>query len=369
MASNKEKSLSTKAARSQASLASRRKSMSLRQRMARRAKWFSEIRRDFLSRRPHRSFRLTHRRDYKRSLILPGYWSLTKQVGAVVVQNKKIFIGLALIYSVLTLLLSNIMSQDTYLQISDVVDESREAGLIGATMSNLALFWGVLTSQVTGNATASGSSQQIFGVLLGLYAWLAAVWLLRGVLAGKKLRLRDGVYSSGGPVIALAVLLFILLLQLLPAAVAIILYGAADTSGILNQTAMLMLFGGATVLMAVLSIYWITSTLFAMVIITLPGMYPAQALKLAGDIVVGRRMRILLRLLWAVALLLIVWVVILLPIIVIDGAVKTAVPGLEWVPLVPVTALLLTSFSIVFMASYTYIFYRKVVEDDAAPAR
>ena len=194
MASNKENSLPTKAARSQASLASRRKSMSLRQRMARRAKWFSEIRRDFLSRRPHRSFRLTHRRDYKRSLILPGYWSLTKQVGAVVVQNKKIFIGLALIYSVLTLLLSNIMSQDTYLQISDVVDESREAGLIGATMSNLALFWGVLTSQVTGNAAASGSSQQIFGVLLGLYAWLAAVWLLRGVLAGKKLRLRDGVY-------------------------------------------------------------------------------------------------------------------------------------------------------------------------------
>ena len=236
-------------------------------------------------------------------------------------------------------------------------------------MSNLALFWGVLTSQVTGNAAASGSSQQIFGVLLGLYAWLAAVWLLRGVLAGKKLRLRDGVYSSGGPVIALAVLLFILLLQLLPAAAAMILYGAADTSGLLDQTAMLMLFGGATVLMAVLSIYWITSTLFAMVIITLPGMYPAQALKLAGDIVVGRRMRILLRLLWAVALLLIVWVVILLPIIVIDGAVKTAVPGLEWVPLVPVTALLLASFSIVFMASYTYIFYRKVVEDDAAPAR
>ena len=33
----------------------------------------------FLKRRPHRSFRLTRRRDYVRSLHIPGYWSLTTQ--------------------------------------------------------------------------------------------------------------------------------------------------------------------------------------------------------------------------------------------------------------------------------------------------
>jgi large subunit ribosomal protein L13 len=67
-------------------------------------------------------------------------------------------------------------------------------------------------------------------------------------------------------VIALGVLAVILLVQLLPAAIALIVYGAADGSGLLDQTAALMLAGGATGLVAVLSLYWITSTIIAMVI-------------------------------------------------------------------------------------------------------
>ena len=33
--------------------------------------------RAYLQRRPHRSFRRTYRRDYERSLALPGYWAFT----------------------------------------------------------------------------------------------------------------------------------------------------------------------------------------------------------------------------------------------------------------------------------------------------
>ena len=128
-----------------------------------------------------------------------------------------------------------------------------------------------------------------------------------------------------------------------------------------------MLAGGATGLVAVLSLYWITSTIIAMVIVTLPGMYPMKALRLAGDIAVGRRIRILLRLTWLVVLLLLAWAVVLIPTIVLDGALASAMPIMANVPIVPMAALLLASFSVVFSASYVYVLYRKVVEDDSAP--
>ncbi len=236
-------------------------------------------------------------------------------------------------------------------------------------MPTLALFWGVLVSQVASTGSGSaGSSQQILGILIGLFTWLSAVWLLRNILAGRRPRVRDGLYASGGPVIALLILACTLLIQFIPAMASFVIYSAADSSGLLDQTVMLMLFGGAAVLLSVLSLYWATATFFAMIIVTLPGMYPMQALKLAGDIVTGRRIRILLRLLWALLLVLVVWVVILIPTILLDGTLKSALPGLEWLPLVPLVALGLMTFSIIMTSSYVYIFYRKVVEDDSAPA-
>lgn len=329
----------------------------------------SEAQKKYLKRRPHRSFRLSRRRDYKRSLKLPGYWAMTRQVFGVLARNKRVFIGLALLYSALVVLLSSMMSQDLYAELRATVDEAAEEGGIGNAVSSLALFWGVFTSQWTGaTAGEAGSSQQIFSVLFGLYLWLAVVWILRAIMAGKKPKIRDGLYGSGGPVLALLALVCAMLIQLIPAAVALIAYGAADASGLLDQTAILMLFGGGAFLLITLSLYWATSTFLAMIVVALPGMYPMQAMRVAGDLAVGRRLRILLRLLWSIILLLAVWAVVLLPTIALDGALKSAVPDLDWLPVVPFTALMLMSFSLVFEASYIYIFYRKVVDDDTAPA-
>ena len=50
--------------------------------------------RDLLNRRPHRSFRRTRKRDYVRSLTLPGYWSFTNQVRKMLWQHRRPFFGL-----------------------------------------------------------------------------------------------------------------------------------------------------------------------------------------------------------------------------------------------------------------------------------
>lgn len=328
-----------------------------------------EWRRNLLSRRPHRSFRRTRRRDYKRSLKLPGYWQLTKEVFDVIRRNLRTLMGLAILYAVLAAILSSIIAQGTYDSLRETIDESNPDQVFGAVVPVLATFWGVFVGQITGSMSSStNSSQQIFGVMLGLFTWLSTVWLMRAMLAGKKVRIRDGVYSSGGPIIALLFLVAILLIQLIPAAVAIVVYSAASNTGLLDQTVVLMLFGGGAILLITLSLYWAVSTMIAMIVVTLPGMYPMRAVKLAGDLVIGRRVRVVLRVLWMVILLFAVWAVVLIPMIAIDGALKSAVPVLSSLPLIPIVALFLMSLSIVFAASYTYIFYRKMVDDDAAPA-
>ena len=61
------------------------------------------------------------RRDYKRSLELPGYISFTKYVCKTLWSNKKIFILLALVYSVMTIFMVGIASQDIYSTLVDTL--------------------------------------------------------------------------------------------------------------------------------------------------------------------------------------------------------------------------------------------------------
>ena len=90
----------------------------------------------------------------------------------------------------------------------------------------------------------------------------------------KKSENARGLYSSGSPIIALIIVIGVFLIQMVPAAVAVIIYSALNASGVLNQTPILMAAGGAAILIVAMSVYWATSTVFAMIIVTLPGMYP-----------------------------------------------------------------------------------------------
>ena len=63
------------------------------------------------------------------------------------------------------------------------------------------------------------------------------------------------------------------------------------------------------------------------------------------------------------------WVVVLMPTIMIDGALKSALPVLDWIPIVSVVGLMLVYITIVIIAAYVYAFYRKVVESDSKPTK
>jgi hypothetical protein len=324
---------------------------------------FKAWQKDFLSRRPHRSFHLTRRRDYVRSLELPGYIAFTHYVNKTLWSNKKLFFGLACIYLILLTILVGLGSQDTYNTLTDTLQQT-SSGIGAGDLSQLnqagLLF---LTIATVGITNAPSEAQQIFAVLLGLLVWLTTVWLLRNKMAGHKVKLRDGLYNAGAPILPLFLVVLVLVVQLIPILIAIIAYGAASSSGLLAGGVEAMLFWVAATLLALLSIFWATGTFFGMVIVTLPGMYPIKALRSAGDLVFGRRIRILLRWLWMFLMVALLWVVVLIPFILIDLWLKSIWPFFVNVPVVPVVLALLGTVSIIWISGYVYLFYRKVVDE------
>ncbi len=325
--------------------------------------------RNFMQRRPHRSFRVTRRRDYVRSFKISGYFAFTFEVLRVIWGRKKLFLWLAIIYIILTVVFGLMGSQEIYGNLRSVMAATAPEELFGGAAGEVAqagiLLFTALTTGISGEIEALPA---VIAGFLALYLWLTVVWLLRRIIAGKMVKLRDGLYNAGAPILPTFLVLLILLVQLVPAAAAMIVAGAAWQSGIVDGGAISMLVALGLLLVLVLSLYWITSTLVALVVVTLPGMYPLQALTISGDLVIGRRLRVLYRLLWMIFVTLSWWVVLMIPIILFDGWIKSVFEQISWLPIVPVAMLLLSTVTIIWSCTYIYMLYRRMVDDDAAPA-
>jgi len=325
-------------------------------------KKFKAWQKDFLSRRPHRSFQLTRRRDYVRPLELPGYFAFTDHVNKTVWSHKKMFAGLAAIYLALFIVLVGVGSQATYNTLTDTLKDTGSS-ITGGDVSQIGqaglLFVTIATVGITDSPT---EAQQIYSILIGLLVWLTTVWLLRNKLAGHKVKLRDGLYNGGAPIIPLFLVALVLIVQLIPVLVAVIAYGAANSSGLLEGGVEAMLFWIGAILLSLLSLFWATSTIFGMVVVTLPGMYPLNALRSAGDLVLGRRIKILLRWVWMFVVLGVYWAIILIPTIFIGLWLSSVWPSFVNVPLVPIVLAVLTTTSVIWISSYVYLLYRKVVD-------
>ena len=323
--------------------------------------------RNLQQRRPHRSFRRTRRRDYARSLQLPGYIAFTAQVLRMVRAHWRTLCLLAVFYAVLLLALGAITNQAMYDRLQSMLAESGKDILTGA--------WGKLGEagllMVTAFGTGSGNlsaDQQLYVVLGFLLVWLTTVWLLREYKAGRAPRLRDGLYNACAPLVATLMVVLVFLVQLIPLGAMALVYIGLSSNGVISEGFGSMLFYVLLATVAVLTLYWGTSTFIALVVVTLPGMYPMRALAAAGDLVVGRRLRVLYRLLWLFGSVAVLWCVVMIPAILLDAWLKHLWQWYASVPAMPVLAGFISSVTVVWCAAYIYLLYRKIVDDTAAPA-
>lgn len=293
----------------------------------------------------YKSFRL-HKR-VKHPVKLPNIWRLAKKAGLTLWENKELFAGITLIYGLLTLVLAQGLSAGSDLSTLKHTLDQVFTGHFGAFISGVSVF--VLLIGSAGNSSSpTAGAYQLF---IALIASLALIWAFRQVLAGKTVRIRDAFYRGMYPLVPFVLVLLVIGLQLVPMLIGSTLYSLVISNGIaiyfVEKLVWAVLYGVLTLL----SLYLVTSSIFALYIVTLPDMTPMKALRSARELVRYRRWTVLRKILALPLILLIIAAIVMLPIIV-------------WLtPLAQWAFFLLTMLSLTAVHSYMYTLYRELLND------
>jgi hypothetical protein len=124
------------------------------------------------------------------------------------------------------------------------------------------------------------------------------IWTLRQVYGNNKVRIRDGFYSGIAPLVQFIFVLLVVGLDLIPGAIGIIVYSAVSGNGIATLALEKALWILVTALMVLLSLYLVTSTIFALYVVTLPDMTPMRALRSSRELVQYRRWTVMRKVLF-----------------------------------------------------------------------
>jgi hypothetical protein len=283
----------------------------------------------------------------KNSVRLPNVWQLTRLTARTLWQHRRLFIGITLTYGLLNLILVQGLANST--NVASLKNELNQVftGHFGSLASSLSVFV-VLVGGAGNSSSQTAGAYQLF---LALITSLAVIWALRQVLAGGKLRIRDAYYRGMYPLIPFILVLIAVGLQLIPLLIGSLLYGTVTTNGIAVYFAEKLLWALLYAALALLSLYMISSSLFALYIVTLPDMTPLKALRSARELVRYRRWTVLRKVLWLPLLLLVVAAIIMVPIIIL------LTPLAQWV------FFLLTMFALVAVHAYMYTLYRELLNE------
>ncbi len=284
----------------------------------------------------------------KHPVKLPSAWRVAKAAAKTLWQHKGLFLGITLVYGLLNLVLVQGLASNT-----DVTSLKNTLNLVftghlGSLASSLAVFAVLVGSAGNGSSQTAGAYQ----LFLVLITSLAVIWALRQVLAGtKKIRIRDTYYRGTYPLVPFILVLLVVGLQLLPLVVGSALYNLVVANGIaiyfVEKFAWALLAG----LLALLSLYLVSSSLFALYIVTLPDMTPMKALRSARQLVRNRRWVVVRKILFLPILLLVAAAMIMVPIIIWLTALS------QWV------FFLLTMLAVAATHSYMYGLYRELLNE------
>ena len=265
---------------------------------------------------------------------------------------------LLIIVVILNVVFIGIMSEANYIQFQDIMDQT-SAEVTGGDIGSVAKAGLLLISTITTGGLSGDSSEAavVFGVIIFLIIWLTTIFLLRHIMAGHKVKLRDGLYNAMTPLISSFLVFVVAVLQCIPIFILIIAFSAAVRTEFLATPFYALLFFIFAVLMILLSGYLLSSSLIAFIAVSAPGMYPLRALNTASDLMMGRRVRFIIRLIALLIALAIVWVIVMLPLILFDMWMKQ----FEWtagIPFVPICLTIMTCFTAIYVTVYLYLYYR-----------
>lgn len=263
------------------------------------------------------------------------------------VKKWQLFGGIVLVYLILTVVLVKGFGVSSDIgQLKTTVLELFQ-GSTAQLVTSLTLFSVLLGNANSTSSDVAGAYQSMLLIIISL----VLIWALRQSLAEKAtaVGVRDAFYKGLYPVIPFLLVLLVIGLQLLPLVIANFLYSAVFGSGLAVTALEQWLWGVLLGLFVLLSLYMVTSSVFALYIVTLPNVRPMQALRSARDLVRYRRWMIMRKVVFLPLALLILAALIVVPIIIISPGVA------EWI------FFILSMLGLAIVHSYLYQLYRELL--------
>ena len=320
--------------------------------------------------RLHRSFKRSYYEDYQRKTELPSLTSQASAAFKMFFKFWKIFLPLLLIIVGLYIFLIGAMSENTLADVKANVEQTNKDvadGKIGTVGKAGLTLLGIIS---TGGLTTMNDAQVVIAVLLFTIIWLVTIYLARHLLAGhQEIKMRDGFYSALSPLVSTLVVGLIIFLEAVPIMLTIIVFQVALTTEFLSTPFYALLFFMFAALMITLSLYLLSSSFFAIIVVSAPGLYPLTAVRMAKNLIMGRRLRFLIRVFYLVIIVALLYLLLLMPAIILDGALKSQFAWLteSKIPFVAIIQLTITVFIFIYLSIYFYLFYRALLDynDDA----
>jgi len=293
----------------------------------------------------YKTFRLGKKIKPPAQAKLPSAFKIMRQSLGILKRQWKLFLGITLVYGFLTVIL--VRGLGGGLDLAELKTSLKEglSGQYGSLATGATLF-----SYLLGSAGSSSSpTGGVYQLLLMIIVSLATIWALRQVLAKNKIQVRDTFYSGVYPLIPFVFVLLVVGLQLIPLSIGSWLYSTVINNGIAATIAEKFIWITLFFLLALLSLYMICSSIFALYIVTLPNMTPLKALRSARQLVLHRRFLVLRKILFMPLALLIIGAIIMIPLIIFLTF------AAEWI------FFLLSMFVLVVVHAYMYTLYRELL--------
>lgn len=264
-------------------------------------------------------------------------------------QNKRLYLGLTFWYALLTLVLVQGFGRATDVtMVRDTLGQLLQGHLAG-----LATGLGVFVYMVAASGNTTNANANIYQTILIIIVSLALIWAIREVYAKRDIKVRDAFYKGMQPLVPFVLILLVIGLQLLPMVVGMLLYNLVISSGVAVFAVERVLWSLLLCLLVLLSLYMLTSSLFALYIVTLPNMTPMKALRSARGLVRYRRWTVMRKLLFLPVGMILLAALIMFPII------MWATVLAAWV------FFFLTMISLALIHCYIYGLYRELLHEQA----
>ncbi len=291
----------------------------------------------------YKSFRLS--KKLKHPSTLPKARNMFTQTCRLFWDNRRVFSWVIGLFFVLTIVFVQGLQATNEVDEIKLIIEDLFDGATGQFFAGITVLSILSGSVVSASSDVAGVYQTILLILMSL----ATIYALRKIHAKGSVNVHEVFYNSTYPLVPFLLTLFVVGLQLIPLAIGGWLFSTVTVAGLAIHPVEQLMWATIFFLLAVLSLYMITSSIFALYIVTLPDMRPMQSLRSARKLVRLRRWEVLRKLLFLPFALLIIGAVVLLPIAILIT------------PIAEYVVLLYFLLSVLFSYGYVYELYRELL--------